>query len=102
MNVDAKEQGLVIRLPVKVGDTIYRIPNEIRYKYNIIKKNFENNRVYCQTVDGIEITKHDIFIENEHGMNCVRLETLGTYWFLKQEEAEQKLKEMEKKYDSEK
>lgn len=102
MNGEAEKQELIIRLPVKIGDTIYKIPSDTNYRLNRINQHPELNRVYCQEVTGIKIGKHGVFIETFDGMSGVRLETLGMYWFLKKEEAEQELKEIEEKYEVEK
>lgn len=92
---DAEEQGMLIKIPVKIGDTVYEIPSPLNYKLNIIKKNSKSNRVYCWLVTGLEMkSKEDIYLEADYGKDFLLLENFGTYWFLKKEEAEQKLKEI--------
>lgn len=77
---DLEEQGLLLRLPVKVGDTVY-IPfiNRIiekRVISIIVQRSFIV--VYCEN--------------NSHPFSC---EDFGKTVFLTREEAEQKLKELE-------
>ena len=75
-----EEQGLLLRLPVKVGDTVYRI---------------ENGKI-TQT----KITKYDIYADGSIWFSfstslSLPISKFKTCIFLTQAEAEQKLKEME-------
>lgn len=70
---DAEEQGLLLKLPCKVGDTVYEIVEEWEEMYE------PNSKYYV-----IDKTKFDLDMFNWVG-KCV---------FLTKEEAEQKLKEM--------
>lgn len=54
---DLEEQGKLLKLPCAVGDTVYVIPSKTNYKLNIINGHSENNRVYEQIVNRIEITE---------------------------------------------
>ena len=84
---DAEEQGMLIKIPVKIGDTVYEVPTPCSFK--------QKNRVYCWLVTGLEMkSKEDIYLEADYGKDFLLLENFGTYWFLKKEEAEQKLKEI--------
>ena len=84
----AEEQGLLLRLSCKVGDTVYIISR--------------NNEIIPLNVHGIDIRKDDftILAKNEKYCGYSILSLLGKYesvdWFLTQAEAEQKLKEMER------
>ena len=74
------EQGLLLRLPCKVGDTVYRI---------------ENGKI-TQT----EITKYDIYTDGSIWFSfstslSLPISKFKTCIFFTQAEAEQKLKEME-------
>lgn len=88
---DAKEQGLLLRLPCKVGDTIYRI--NIGAKEPIIKmrvlqvqwKQLHKDRV---------IIRIDAINDDDMGESCYLLEDIGKTVFLTKEEAEQALAEM--------
>lgn len=82
----AEEQGLLLRLPVPIGTTVY--------KFEPLAKGTER---YIKTT----ITRYEVFDDstwftfaNGLGRN---IEDFGKYVFLTQEEAEQKLKEMEDK-----
>lgn len=94
---EKEENGLLVHLIVKLGDTIYKIPSKTNYKINIINKLAELNRVYKQKVTGIKISESGLFIETCDGMGGVTPKNFGDCWFLKEDEAEQKLKEMESK-----
>ena len=77
---DLEEQGLLLRLPCKVGDTVYRI---------------ENGKI-TQT----KITKYDIYADGSTWFSfstslSLPMSKFKTCIFLTKEEAEQKLKEME-------
>ena len=77
---DLEEQGLLLRLPCKVGDTVYRI---------------ENGKI-TQT----KITKYDIYADGSIWFSfstslSLPMSKFKTCIFLTQAEAEQKLKEME-------
>ena len=45
---DTGEQGLLLRLPCKIGDDVYTIPSKVNYDLNILSGHNENNRVYHQ------------------------------------------------------
>lgn len=47
---EAEEQGLLVRLPVKIGDDIYRITSKANYDLNVLNGYKVNNRVYHQKV----------------------------------------------------
>ena len=70
---DLDEQGLLLRLPCKVGDTIYHI-------WNV------NDKPEIQEIKIATLTNLVAHMENGN---------FGKYIFLTKEEAEQKLKEME-------
>ena len=99
---DAEEQGLLLRLPCKIGDDVYLIPSKVNYDLNVLSKHKENNRVYHQKVARIVITDGHWYIECdkdiEYGTDriCIDLFYKET-WFLAKEEAEQALARMEEK-----
>lgn len=99
---DAEEQGLLLRLPCGIGSDVYTIPSKVNYELNILNLHPENNKVYHQKVALITFTEKGWYME------CDKDREYATYrilpdkmyketWFLSQEEAEAKLKEMEKK-----
>ena len=85
---DLDEQGLLLRLPCKVGDTVYIL--------------YQENEIIPLNVHGIDIRKDNftILAKNEEYYGYSILSLLDKYesvdWFLTQAEAEQKLKEMER------
>ena len=92
---DLEEQGLLLRLPCKVGDDIYAIPSEVNYRLN---KSFGAkglNAICRQVVDHIEFNSYGYLVSTNEGMTVHRQESFGETWFLTRNEAEQKLKEME-------
>lgn len=96
---DLEEQGLLVRLPVKIGDDIYKIPSKANYDLNVLNGYKANNRVYHQKVYSIvfsqsgwlvQCDKDSIYAPN---VICVDVE-YGKTWFLTREEAEKKLEEL--------
>ena len=87
---DAEEQGLLLRLPCKVGDTLYCITPYVKepiitahvLQMNI--KQFYNKRIIVR-----------IDVMNKMGESCYFLDDIGKKVFLSREEAEAKLAEME-------
>ena len=89
---DLDEQGLLLRLPCKVGDTIYEVSYENREF--VIKEHIVNEFIYR----AYRFPRIEIYCENENGfLVCNNIGKLDECLFLTQEEAEQKLKEMENK-----
>ena len=84
---DAEEQGLLLRLPCKVGDTVYK-PNPITL-----------NEIVEIKIESIFITESKINISGRTTKMkysfCCSPSDIGKTVFLTQAEAEQKLKEME-------
>lgn len=98
----AEEQGLLVRLPVKIGDDIYKIPSKANYDLNVLNGYKANNRVYHQKVYSIVFSQSGWFVQCDkdsiHAPNviCVDVE-YGKTWFLTHIEAEKKLEEMKNK-----
>ena len=96
---DLEEQGLLVSLPVKIGDDIYKIPSKANYDLNVLNGYKANNRVYHQKVYSIVFSQRGWFVQCDkdsiHAPNviCVDVE-YGKTWFLTREEAEKKLEEM--------
>ena len=96
-----EEQGLLVRLPVAIGDDIYKIPSKANYDLNVLNGYKENNRVYHQKVYSIVFSQRGWFVQRDkdsiHAPNviCVDVE-YGETWFTTREEAEKKLEEMKK------
>ena len=78
---DLEEQGLLLRLPCKVGDSIYRCGDPIK-------------KVYEWDIEHIEIFYDEIvFIDDSD--NSFTVGDIGKTVFLTREEAERKLQELE-------
>ncbi len=92
---DLEEQGKLLKLPCALGDTVYVIPSKTNYKLNILNGHGENNRVYKQVVNRIEVSKNGYLLSTCDGMASVADVFYKETWFLTQEEAEAALKEYE-------
>lgn len=79
---DLDEQSLLLRLPCKVGDRLYKIDYD--YLGNIIS----------DTVHSIHILRNTVYLEMKY-WHDISLSEVGKTIFLTQAEAEQKLKEVE-------
>lgn len=96
-----EEQGLLVRLPVVIGDDIYKIPSKVNYDLNVLNGYKANNRVYHQKVCSIVFSQRGWFVQCDKdsiyapNVICVDVE-YGKTWFLTREEAEKKLEEMKK------
>ena len=97
---DAEEHGLLLRLPCGIGSDVYLIPSKVNYELNILSQHPENNKVYHQKVALITFTEKGWYMEcdkdREYATDRILPEKMyKETWFLSQEEAEAKLKEME-------
>lgn len=81
-----EEQGLLFRLPVPIRTTVY--------KFEPLAKGTE--KYIKTTITRYEIFNDSIWFTFANGLGR-NIEDFGKYVFLTQEEAEQKLKEMENK-----
>lgn len=96
---DLEKQGLLVRLPVKIGDDIYKIPSKANYDLNVLNGYKANNRVYHQKVYSIVLSQIGWFVQCDKdsiyapNIICVDVE-YGKTWFLTREEAAKKLEEM--------
>ena len=98
---DLEEQGLLVKLPCKVGDDVHIIPSPSVYGLNIINGYEKHNKIYHQHVGTIIIadghwyatSREEYGVYNEKVLNDI---DFGTTWFLTHEEAEKKLKDMKK------
>lgn len=77
---DAEEQGLLLRLPCKVGDVVYYI-------------NFSQGKVEEDTVMEYSLETFDWYVRLRHS-KWVHLDMFKINFYLTKEEAEQKLSEM--------
>lgn len=97
---DLEEQGLLVRLPVKIGDDIYKIPSKANYDLNVLNGYKANNRVYHQKAYSIVFSQSGWFVQCDkdsiHAPNIICLDVeYGKTWFLTREEAEKKLEEVQ-------
>ena len=94
---DLEEQGLLLRLPCKVGDTVYCI-------YERYTKCSENEQEFdeysCQGCECLECDSHkELYVQSQKAYSLdwivSNLKRFGKTVFLTKEEAEKKLKEIE-------
>lgn len=87
-----EEQGLLLKLPCMVGDTVYRI-NQYA-KEPIISMKVLQVR-YMQLHQNLTTLRIDTINDNDMGENCYFQESIGNYLFLTKEEAEAKLQDLQ-------
>ena len=94
---DLEEQGLLLRLPCKVGDTVYCI-------YERYTKCSENEQEFdeysCQGCECLECDSHkELYVQSQKAYSLdwivSNLKRFGKTVFITKSESEQKLKEME-------
>lgn len=85
-----EEHGLLVRLPCKVGDTVYRV--NAGAKQPIIPMTVSEIHFLCYKNE--RAVRFDAIGKEDMGESCYRLEDIGKIVFLTREEAEKKLEEM--------
>ena len=85
-----EEQGLLVRPPCKVGDTVYRV--NAGAKQPIIPMIVSEIHFLCYKNE--RAVRFDAIGKEDMGESCYRLEDIGRIVFLTHEEAEKKLEEM--------
>lgn len=88
---NAEEQGLLVRLPCKVGDTVYRV--NAGAKQPIIPMTVSEIRFLCYKNE--RAVRFDAIGKEDMGESCYRLEDIGRIVFLTREEAEKKLEDIQ-------
>lgn len=89
---DLEEQGLLVKLPCKIGDTVYRV--NAGAKQPIILMTVSEIHFLCYKNE--RTVRFDAIGKEDMGESCYRLEDIGKIVFLTREEAEKKLEEMQK------
>lgn len=87
---DLEEHGLLVRLPCKVGDTVYRVNSGA--KQPIIPMTVSEIHFLCCKNE--RAVRFDAIGKEDMGESCYRLEDIGRIVFLTREEAAKKLEEM--------
>ena len=88
---DLEEQGLLVRLPCKVGDTVYRV--NAGAKQPIIPMTVSEIHFLCYKNE--RAVRFDAIGKEDMGESCYRLEDIGRIVFLTREEAEKKLEDIQ-------
>ena len=87
---EAEGQGLLVRLPCNVGDTVYRV--NAGAKQPIIPMTVSEIHFLCYKNE--RAVRFDAIGKEYMGESCYRLEDIGRIVFLTNEEAEKKLEEL--------
>ena len=87
---DLEEQGLLVRFPCKIGDTVYRV--NAGAKQPIIPMTVSEIHFLCYKNE--RAVRFDAIGKEDMGESCYRLEDIGRIVFLTREEAEKKLEEL--------
>lgn len=87
---EAEKQGLLVRLPCKVGDTVYRV--NAGAKQPIIPMTVSEIHFLCYKNE--RAVRFDAIGKEDMGESCYRLEDIGRIVFLTHEETKKKLEEM--------
>lgn len=87
---DLEEQGLLVKLPCKIGDTVYRV--NAGAKQPIIPMTVSEIHFLCYKNE--RAVRFDAIGKEDMGESCYRLEDIGRIVFLTHKEAEKKLEEM--------
>lgn len=91
---DAEEQGLLLRLPCKVGDTLYRVNKGAKEPVIMMRV----IQLYIKQIHKDRtVMRIDAINDDDMGESCYLPCDIGERIFLTREEAEAKLKEMEEK-----
>lgn len=91
---DAEEQGLLLRLPCKVGDTLYRVNKGAKEPVIMMRV----IQLYIKQIHKDRtVMRIDVINDTDMGESCYLPCDIGERIFLTREEAEAKLAEMEKK-----
>lgn len=85
---DLEEQGLLVRFPCKIGDTVYRV--NAGAKQPIIPMTVSEIHFLCYKNE--RAVRFDAIGKEDMGESCYRLEDIGRIVFLTREEAEKKQK----------
>ncbi len=91
---DAEEQGLLVKLPCKVGDTIYRINQYAKEK---VKSMRILQIRYGESYSGNTFLRIDAINDEDMGEFCYLKNDIGKRVFLTKEEAEAALEKMNSK-----
>lgn len=89
---DLEEQGRLIKLPCKVGDTLYSALGE-----KVLKSEVISVKYHCEAENHGVFIRERIIIDTDDFETEINFSDIGKTVFLTKSEAEQKLKEMESK-----
>lgn len=99
MYEDKLENGTLIELPCKVGDTVYAIPSLANFRLNVLHGLSENNRVCEQKVHSVQMwdpVEWCILTCDGDGIALLPQRNYKKTWFLTKAEAEKALEGLKK------
>ena len=83
-----EQDGLLVRLPCKVNDTVYVIPSKVNFDLNVVNRYSENNRVYKQIVEQIKFFKNNVYLLSTcGGLQACHSKFYKIDWFLTESDA---------------
>lgn len=89
------ENGTLIELPCKVGDTVYVIPSLTVFRLNVLHGLSENNRVCEQKVHSVQMWNPvEWSVWTSDGIALLLQRNYKKTWFLTKEEAEKALERL--------
>lgn len=94
-----EEQGRLVKLLCKIGDDVWFVPSYTNYKLNILNNHSKENKIFHQKVARITFSSNGWYLECdkdlEYATDHILLDKMyKETWFLTQEEAEAKLREL--------
>lgn len=97
---DLEEQGLLFRLPCKIGSDVFFIPSKANFMLNILHYRQGFNRVYHQKIARLHFTENVWYAEGNLNLEYGVTDTIFVdklykeTWFTTKEEAEAALEKM--------
>lgn len=89
----------LVKLPCKVGDTVYIIPSRLSYELNKRRYRENDNRIFEEVVDEVTVTINGWIAKICNCQKILMGEFLGKNWFLTKAEAQEKLDKFKKESD---
>lgn len=103
---DAEENGIAIKAPCRLYDTVFIVPSIPEYFLNIEMGSPEKNTVITRKLFRLSVTPKGEYFEcckmdfNPDGSSKILLlDNFKKTWFLKETEAKEQLKELEETYE---
>lgn len=94
-----EEQGMLVKLPCKIGDDVWFVPSHTNYKLNILNHHREENKICHQKVVRITFSRNGWYLECDKDLEYATDHILADKmyketWFLTKSEAESRLEKL--------